>query len=76
MAVYQLPTGSYETRAGFAFKGGSFRDKRSFAATAILVAHPEGDFLVDADFGADNWRGPSIHPERVAERPGQRVKPA
>src|SRR3984885_140055 len=52
MAVYQLPTGSYETRAGFAFKGGSFRDKRSFAATAILVTHPGGDFLVDAGFGA------------------------
>jgi glyoxylase-like metal-dependent hydrolase (beta-lactamase superfamily II) len=52
MAVYQLPTGSYETRASFAFKGGSFRDKRSFAATAILVTHPRGDFLVDAGFGA------------------------
>jgi glyoxylase-like metal-dependent hydrolase (beta-lactamase superfamily II) len=52
MAVYQLPTGSYVTRASFAFKGGSFRDKRSFAATAILVTHPAGDFLVDAGFGA------------------------
>jgi len=52
MAVYQLPTGSYETRASFAFKGGSFRDKRPFAATAILVTHPRGDFLVDAGFGA------------------------
>jgi N-acyl homoserine lactone hydrolase len=51
-AVYQLPTGSYETRAGFAFKGGSFRDKRPFAATAILITHPGGDFLVDAGFGA------------------------
>jgi hypothetical protein len=40
MAVYQLPTGSYETRASFAFKGGSFRDKRSFAATAILASVP------------------------------------
>jgi N-acyl homoserine lactone hydrolase len=45
MAIYQLPTGTYETRAAFAFKGGSFRDKRSFAATAILVTHPEGDLL-------------------------------
>jgi N-acyl homoserine lactone hydrolase len=52
MAVHQLPTGSYETRASFAFKGGAFRDKRSFAATAILVTHPQGDFLVDAGFGA------------------------
>lgn len=53
MALYQLPTGTYETRAAFAFKGGSFRDKRSFAATAVLVRHPEGDLLIDAGFGAD-----------------------
>ena len=52
MAIYQLPTGTYETRAAFAFKGGSFRDKRNFAATAILVTHPEGDLLIDAGFGA------------------------
>jgi len=53
MAVYQLPTGSYLTRANFAFNGGAFRDKRAFAATAILVTHPKGDFLIDAGFGAD-----------------------
>ena len=53
MAIYQLPTGTYETRAAFAFKGGSFRDKRPFAATAVLVKHPKGDFLIDAGFGAD-----------------------
>jgi N-acyl homoserine lactone hydrolase len=53
MAIYQLPTGSYVTRANFAFKGGAFRDKRSFAATAILVTHPKRDFLIDAGFGAD-----------------------
>ena len=53
MAIYQLPTGTYEGRAVFAFKGGSFRDKRSFAATAILVTHPEGDLLIDAGFGSD-----------------------
>jgi glyoxylase-like metal-dependent hydrolase (beta-lactamase superfamily II) len=53
MAVYQLPTGTYETRAAFAFKGGSFRDKRPFAATAVLVEHPKGDFLIDAGFGVD-----------------------
>jgi len=53
MAIYQLPTGTYETRAAFAFKGGSFRDKRPFAATAVLVEHPKGDFLIDAGFGVD-----------------------
>lgn len=52
MAVYQLPTGTYETRVAFAVHGGSFRDKRDFAATAILVEHPEGDFLIDAGFGS------------------------
>ena len=53
LAIYQLPTGTYETRAAFAFKGGSWREKRSFAATAVLVHHPEGDLLIDAGFGAD-----------------------
>jgi N-acyl homoserine lactone hydrolase len=52
MAIYQLPTGSYATRASFAFEGGAFRDKRHFAATAVLVTHPRGDFLIDAGFGA------------------------
>ena len=52
MAICQLPTGTYETRAIFAFKGGSFRDKRPFAATAVLVKHPNGDLLIDAGFGS------------------------
>jgi glyoxylase-like metal-dependent hydrolase (beta-lactamase superfamily II) len=52
MAVYQLPTGTYQTRAAFAVKGGSFRDKRNFAATAVLIRHPKGDLLIDAGFGA------------------------
>jgi N-acyl homoserine lactone hydrolase len=53
MAIYQLPTGTYETRAALAVRGGSWREKRHFAATAVLVQHPEGDFLIDAGFGAD-----------------------
>ncbi|MFC4531793.1 MBL fold metallo-hydrolase [Sphaerisporangium dianthi] len=52
MAIYHLPTGTYETRAALAFRGGSFRDKRHFAASAVLVRHPEGDLLIDAGFGA------------------------
>jgi N-acyl homoserine lactone hydrolase len=52
MAIYQLPTGTYMTRAVFAFKGGSFRDKRHFAATAVLLQHPKGDLLIDAGFGS------------------------
>ena len=53
MAIFQLPTGTYETRAAFAVRGGAFGDKRQFAATAILVQHPKGDFLIDAGFGTD-----------------------
>ncbi|MEU9336539.1 MBL fold metallo-hydrolase [Streptomyces sp. NPDC048290] len=52
MALHQLPTGTYETRAVFAFKGGSFSDKRDFAATSVLVQHPKGDLLIDAGFGS------------------------
>src|SRR6266481_6056515 len=52
MALYQLPTGTYETRAAFAVKGGEFGDKRPFAATPALVMHPKGDLLVDAGFGS------------------------
>ena len=52
-AVYQLPTGTYESRAALVVKGGSFRDKRELAATAILVQHPKGDLLIDAGFGSD-----------------------
>ena len=53
MAIYQLPTGTYDTRAALAVKGGSFRDVRHFAATAVLVHHPKGDLLIDAGFGSD-----------------------
>jgi N-acyl homoserine lactone hydrolase len=52
VAIYQLPTGTYETRAALAVQGGSFRDKRQFAATAVLVSHPQGDLLIDAGFGS------------------------
>ena len=52
MAIYHLPTGTYETRAALAVRGGSFRDKRHFAASAVLVRHPKGDLLIDAGFGA------------------------
>ncbi|WP_431218938.1 MBL fold metallo-hydrolase [Leifsonia xyli] len=52
MSIHHLPTGTYETRAAFAIRGGSFSDKRQFAASAVLVQHPEGDLLIDAGFGA------------------------
>lgn len=52
MAIYQLPTGTYETRAAFAVQGGSFGDIRHFAVTALLITHPKGDLLIDAGFGS------------------------
>lgn len=52
MTIFQLPTGTYETPAALAFQGGGFRDRRQFAATAVLVRHPKGDVLIDAGFGA------------------------
>lgn len=68
MAIYQLPTGTYETRALFAVKGGSFRDKRHFAATAVLIRHPKGDLLIDAGFGPDVAAHVAMLP-RIARAP-------
>ena len=51
LSLYQLPTGTYQTRAALAVKGGAFSDKRQFAATAVLIGHPKGDLLIDAGFG-------------------------
>jgi N-acyl homoserine lactone hydrolase len=51
MAVFRLPTGVTHRSAGEAYRGGSFRDKRDFAMTAVLVKHPRGDLLIDTGFG-------------------------
>jgi N-acyl homoserine lactone hydrolase len=53
MAVFHLPTGTYDTRAAFAVRGGSPFDVRHFAASSVLVQHPQGDLLIDAGFGGD-----------------------
>ncbi|MCW2495232.1 MBL fold metallo-hydrolase [Jatrophihabitans sp.] len=70
LAIYQLPTGTYATRAAFAVRGGSLRDKRHFAATAILVQHPKGDLLIDAGFGSDVAAHVATLP-RIARAPHQ-----
>lgn len=73
MALHQLPTGTYTTRAAFAVTGGSLLDKREFAATAVLVTHPEGDLIIDAGFGADVARhvGMLARVERAPYRLGK-----
>ncbi len=53
MAVFQLPTGVTHRSAAFAYRGGSFGDRREFAMTAVLVKHPRGDLLIDTGFGRD-----------------------
>lgn len=51
MTIHQLPTGTTHRNAAFAYRGGSFGDKREFAMTAVLVKHPRGDLLVDTGLG-------------------------
>lgn len=53
MAVFQLPTGVTHRSAAFAYRGGSFRDRRDFAMAAVLVRHPRGDLLLDTGLGRD-----------------------
>jgi glyoxylase-like metal-dependent hydrolase (beta-lactamase superfamily II) len=51
MALFHLPTGVTHRSAGFAYRGGSWRERRDFAMSAALVRHPRGDVLIDTGFG-------------------------
>lgn len=51
MSISALPTGTYDTPAALAFRGGSWSDVRHFASTAVLIRHPKGNLLIDAGFG-------------------------
>ncbi|MBB2923444.1 MBL fold metallo-hydrolase [Cellulomonas cellasea] len=73
--LFQLPTGTYETRAAFAVTGGRFRDRRRFAATSVLVQHPAGDLLIDAGFGADLAEHVRLLP-RIERAPYERGRTA
>lgn len=53
VTIHALPTGVTHRSAGFAYRGGSFRDKRDFSMAAALVKHPRGDVLVDTGLGRD-----------------------
>jgi glyoxylase-like metal-dependent hydrolase (beta-lactamase superfamily II) len=72
MSISALPTGTYETPAALAFRGGSWDDKRAFAATGILVRHPKGDLLIDTGFGKNVDRQLELLPwyQRSAHRLG------
>ncbi len=44
MALFHLPTGiTLRSADGFAYRGGSFSDRREFTMSAVLVQHPRGD---------------------------------
>lgn len=51
MKLVKLPTGVTHRSSAFAYRGGSFFDKRDFSMTALLVKHPKGDLLIDTGFG-------------------------
>jgi glyoxylase-like metal-dependent hydrolase (beta-lactamase superfamily II) len=53
MSIYQIPTGVNHRSAAFAYRGGSFFDKRDFSMSVLLVHHPKGDLLIDAGFGSN-----------------------
>jgi glyoxylase-like metal-dependent hydrolase (beta-lactamase superfamily II) len=53
MAIYKILTGVNHRTAAFAYRGGSFFEKRDLSMIALLVKHPKGDILIDAGFGRD-----------------------
>lgn len=48
-----LDTGVNHRTAAFAYRGGSFFDKREFSMSAAFIQHPKGDIMVDAGFGSN-----------------------
>ena len=51
MSLHHLPTGVTHRSAAFAYRGGSFSDRRDFTMSAALIKHPRGDILIDTGFG-------------------------
>jgi glyoxylase-like metal-dependent hydrolase (beta-lactamase superfamily II) len=51
MSLSRIDAGVIHRTAAFGYRGGSFRDKRDFAMSAVLVKHPRGDLLIDTGFG-------------------------
>ena len=53
MEIFKIRTGVNHRTAAFAYRSGSFFDKREFSMSVVLVRHPKGDLLIDAGFGKD-----------------------
>jgi glyoxylase-like metal-dependent hydrolase (beta-lactamase superfamily II) len=51
LRLFRIETGVTHRSALFAYRGGSWADKRDFALDAVLVRHPRGDLLIDAGLG-------------------------
>ena len=51
MSLSMLPTGSMQSTAALAYRGGKFGDQRDFVMPVILVRHPRGNLLFDTGFG-------------------------
>lgn len=51
--VSAIYAGRMDSVAAFAYRGGSFGDKRIFGMGSILVSHPQGNLLFDTGFGKD-----------------------
>ena len=51
LAVFAVVTGVNHRDAAFAYRGGSFFDRREFSMAGTLVRHPRGDLLIDTGFG-------------------------
>ncbi|MEM9303100.1 MAG: MBL fold metallo-hydrolase [Pseudomonadota bacterium] len=51
LEVTPLLTGSLQSRAAMAFRGGRFSEEREFVVGGLLLQHPRGSVLIDAGFG-------------------------
>ena len=51
MSIHRVETGVINRTASFAYRGGSFFERRPFAMNAVLIRHPSFDLLIDTGLG-------------------------
>lgn len=58
-----IKTGTISSTAAFAYRGGSFLDKRTTIVGSFLIEHPKGKLLIDAGFGKNinQHKGKAMH---------------